>query len=107
MLHCGFHFLFCVVTILCICLLCVESFDMNKCVESEKRALLKFKDSFTYGRDNRITSWKGEECCKWEGVSCDNLTGHETSLDLQLLYDDSERSNSVATYNNYVVQILI
>ncbi|XP_058768231.1 receptor-like protein EIX2 [Vicia villosa] len=92
MLHCGFHFLFCMVTILCICVLCVESFDMNKCVESEKRALLKFKDSFTFGRDNRITSWKGEECCEWEGISCDDLTGHVTSLDLQLLYDDYERS---------------
>ncbi|KAK2420128.1 receptor protein EIX2 [Trifolium repens] len=57
---------------------------MNKCVETERQALLKFKDAFIHGSAN-FTSWKGEECCKWEGISCDNLTGHVTSLTLQFL----------------------
>ncbi|KAK2420137.1 receptor protein EIX2 [Trifolium repens] len=57
---------------------------MNKCVETERQALLKFKDALIHGRGN-FTSWKGEECCKWEGISCDNLTGHVTSLTLQFL----------------------
>ncbi|KAK2366068.1 receptor protein EIX2 [Trifolium repens] len=52
---------------------------MNRCVETERRALLKFKDAIIHGNVN-FTSWKGEECCKWKGISCDNLTGHVTSL---------------------------
>ncbi|RHN50278.1 putative non-specific serine/threonine protein kinase [Medicago truncatula] len=84
MLYCGFNFLFCVVAILCINLLCAEIFHKNKCVETERRALLKFKDALILGR-NDLTSWKGEECCKWEGISCDNLTGHVTILDLHAL----------------------
>ncbi|XP_024642104.1 receptor-like protein EIX1 [Medicago truncatula] len=59
----------------------MESFHKNKCVETERRALLKFKDALLLER-NDLTSWKGEECCKWEGISCDNFTHHVTSLDL-------------------------
>ncbi|KAK2366066.1 receptor protein EIX2 [Trifolium repens] len=57
---------------------------MNNCVETERQALLKFKDAIIHGNAN-FTSWKGEGCCKWEGISCDNLTGHVTSLYLQPL----------------------
>ncbi|WJX70717.1 hypothetical protein P8452_54793 [Trifolium repens] len=84
MFPCVFNFLFCVVSILSICLLCTESFHMNNCVETERQALLKFKDAIIHG-SVILTSWKGEECCKWEGISCDNLTGHVTSLYLQPL----------------------
>ncbi|RHN50272.1 putative non-specific serine/threonine protein kinase [Medicago truncatula] len=81
MIHCVFHFLFCIVAILCIGLLCAESIGMNKCVETERIALLKFRDAINLNRDG-ISSWNGEECCKWEGISCDNFTHHVTSLDL-------------------------
>ncbi|WJX70718.1 hypothetical protein P8452_54794 [Trifolium repens] len=84
MLHCVFNFLFCLVAILCFSLLYGESFHMNKCVETERQVLLKFKDALIHGSAN-LTSWKGEECCKWKGISCDNLTGHVTSLYLQPL----------------------
>ncbi|TKY50132.1 Receptor protein 12 [Spatholobus suberectus] len=50
--------------------------------ETDKQALLKLKDGFIYGR-HVLSSWKGEDCCKWKGVSCNNLTGHVTRLDLQ------------------------
>ncbi|KEH25161.1 putative polygalacturonase [Medicago truncatula] len=82
MLHSGFNFLLCVVAILCINLLCVESFYPSKCVETERQALLKFKDALIHSKVN-LTSWKGEECCKWEGISCHNLTGYVTSLNLK------------------------
>ncbi|XP_004507279.1 receptor-like protein EIX2 [Cicer arietinum] len=75
------HFLICVVEILCINLLCAQSFHMNNCVEKERKALLKFKEALILERD-KLNSWKGEECCKWEGISCDNLTHHVTNLDL-------------------------
>ncbi|RHN50279.1 putative polygalacturonase [Medicago truncatula] len=75
-----FTFLFCMASILCISLVCAQSFQMNKCVETERRALLKFKDALIFGRDYVITSWKGEECCKWIGISCDNMTCNQFGL---------------------------
>ncbi|KAM7467749.1 hypothetical protein LguiB_015311 [Lonicera macranthoides] len=55
-----------------------------KCIESDKRALLKFKQGLVddYGR---LSSWgtsQEEDCCKWRGIKCSNRTGHITVLDL-------------------------
>ncbi|XP_058768731.1 receptor-like protein EIX1 [Vicia villosa] len=77
-----FHFLFSMVTILWISLLCGESFRMSKCVEIERQALLKFKDAYILGLDNPFASWNGEDCCQWEGILCNNLTGHVTGLEI-------------------------
>ncbi|RHN50275.1 putative non-specific serine/threonine protein kinase [Medicago truncatula] len=81
MLCFGYNFLFCLVSFLCFNVLCAESFHTNKCVETERRALLKFRDAIHLNREF-VSSWKGEECCKWEGISCDNFTHHVTSLHL-------------------------
>jgi hypothetical protein len=83
MLYCGLNFLFCMVGILCINLLCAESFHTNKCAETERRARLKFKDALIYGN---FSSWKGEDCCKWEGIPCNNFTGHVPGLYVQPPY---------------------
>ncbi|XP_061357900.1 receptor-like protein EIX1 isoform X2 [Gastrolobium bilobum] len=79
--------LFCVVAILCMCF-CVGTSQVKKCVETERQALLKLKDGFIHGTDF-LSSWQGEDCCTWEGISCDNLTGHVTILDFQFLSDYS------------------
>ncbi|GKV30356.1 hypothetical protein SLEP1_g39173 [Rubroshorea leprosula] len=56
-----------------------------KCIESERQALLAFKQSLVdeYGR---FSTWGSEEekkeCCKWKGVQCSNRTGHVTMLTL-------------------------
>ena len=55
------------------------------CIESERQALLQFKqdvvDDFRF-----LSSWgSGEDkrdCCQWTGVECDNHTGHVIMLDL-------------------------
>ncbi|TYI73042.1 hypothetical protein E1A91_D07G102300v1 [Gossypium mustelinum] len=54
-----------------------------RCIAAEKRALLDFKEGLTDDY-NRLVSWtsKEEECCEWEGVGCDNTTGHVIMLDL-------------------------
>ncbi|KAL2335362.1 hypothetical protein Fmac_016575 [Flemingia macrophylla] len=79
-IHCRFS-LFCMLTVLCI-YLCVGSSPTNKCVEIEKQALLKLKDSFFYGR-HILSSWNGDDCCGWKGISCNNLTAHVTRLDIR------------------------
>ncbi|TKY50123.1 Receptor protein 12 [Spatholobus suberectus] len=73
--------LFCVVTVLCI-YLCIGMSHTKTCTKTDKQALLKLKHGFIHGR-HILSSWNGEDCCKWKGISCNNLTGHVTRLDLQ------------------------
>ncbi|GKV45977.1 hypothetical protein SLEP1_g53002 [Rubroshorea leprosula] len=59
-----------------------------RCIESERQALLAFKQSLVdeYGS---LSSWGSEEekkeCCKWEGVECSNITGHVIVLTLSVV----------------------
>ncbi|GKV47863.1 hypothetical protein SLEP1_g54719 [Rubroshorea leprosula] len=62
----------------------------------EAAALLQFKTSFSINNSTinntvynpylcgtKTESWKeGIDCCSWDGVSCDNVTGHVIALDL-------------------------
>ena len=52
------------------------------CIEGERQALLKLKQSFI-DPSNRLISWTGEDCCRWSGVSCNTSTGHVVKLDLR------------------------
>ncbi|KAB2598074.1 receptor-like protein 12 [Pyrus ussuriensis x Pyrus communis] len=65
------------------------------CPDEERSALLRFKDSFIIDKSAsrfadaypKVSSWKPAEgesstCCSWEGVKCDEKTGHVISLDL-------------------------
>ncbi|KAL8467137.1 hypothetical protein ACS0TY_036015 [Phlomoides rotata] len=52
------------------------------CPENEKESLLSFKQSLEDPL-NQLSSWDGEvDCCKWQGVVCNNLTGHVHQLNL-------------------------
>ncbi|KAF6144032.1 hypothetical protein GIB67_017640 [Kingdonia uniflora] len=61
------------------------------CSTREKHALLTFKQGLT-DPSHRLSSWVGDNCCTWEGVGCDNMTGSVVRLDLINPYD---------TYNEY------
>ncbi|KAL7202136.1 hypothetical protein ACSBR1_033749 [Camellia fascicularis] len=53
------------------------------CINSEKQALLSFKQELK-DPSNRLSSWDVEDdCCKWAGVVCDKLNGHVIELHLQ------------------------
>jgi len=74
-----------------------SSFNFS-CRHYESSALLHFKSSFTinsesyfeydyYGCDRypllKTTTWKNEsDCCSWDGVTCDTITGHVIGLNL-------------------------
>ncbi|KAL7238529.1 hypothetical protein ACSBR2_004589 [Camellia fascicularis] len=70
----------------------VEEDAKTRCIEREKQALLKFKETLIddYGI---LSSWGSEEdkkdCCKWRGVGCNNHTGHVTMLDLHVSHNYS------------------
>ncbi|XP_011037777.1 PREDICTED: receptor-like protein 12 [Populus euphratica] len=64
------------------------------CHSEERSALLQFKESFVISRSAskfpfaypKVQSWKldgnGSDCCLWDGVECDEDSGHVIELDL-------------------------
>ncbi|KAK8980884.1 hypothetical protein V6N11_048014 [Hibiscus sabdariffa] len=54
----------------------------SRCIVREREALLKLKNDLT-DPTNSISSWvETGDCCKWNGVLCNNITGHVTQLHL-------------------------
>ncbi|WOH15582.1 hypothetical protein DCAR_0935124 [Daucus carota subsp. sativus] len=60
----------------------VEDYPNTSCSESEKLALLHLKQSLI-DDFNYLSSWIGDDCCTWQGIGCNNRTGHVTRLDLR------------------------
>ncbi|ONI22459.1 hypothetical protein PRUPE_2G130900, partial [Prunus persica] len=69
------------------------------CREEESSALLQFKKSFIIdksassydGAYPKVSAWKlggggNSSCCSWDGVECDEKTGHVIGLDLSSSY---------------------
>lgn len=66
----------------------------SSCSHEESAALIQFKTLFSINRKAskdcvvepsgpKTKSWKEDkDCCLWDGVSCDNITGQVISLDL-------------------------
>ncbi|GKU93330.1 hypothetical protein SLEP1_g6932 [Rubroshorea leprosula] len=52
------------------------------CIERERKALLKFKLCF-HDPSHMLSSWKGNDCCEWRGVSCDKNSRYVVSLQLK------------------------
>ncbi|XP_021822797.1 leucine-rich repeat receptor-like protein CLAVATA2, partial [Prunus avium] len=51
------------------------------CIDIERKALLKVTQGLT-DPSGQLSSWVGEDCCKWSGVGCNNITGRVNRLDL-------------------------
>ncbi|XP_064962403.1 receptor-like protein EIX2 isoform X1 [Musa acuminata AAA Group] len=79
------YVLFFLLAFLCIQLIKPNVCDgalISGCFPAERSALLEFKRGLK-DPTNRLSSWVGEDCCRWEGVTCSNHTGHVVKLDLQ------------------------
>ena len=60
---------------------------LGVCNEKEKHALLRFKQALS-DPANRLSSWSmDEDCCRWEAVRCNNVTGRVVELHLENPYD--------------------
>ncbi|XP_021800933.1 receptor-like protein 12 [Prunus avium] len=77
----------------------VDSLQQLSCHAEESSALLQFKESFMIdksassndGAYPKVSSWKpagggNSSCCSWDGVECDEMTGHVTGLNLSSSY---------------------
>ncbi|KAG6510957.1 hypothetical protein ZIOFF_029004 [Zingiber officinale] len=55
-----------------------------RCIQSERRALLAIiSNTSSNGLSGEgFSSWTGDDCCRWKGVTCDNATDRITELDL-------------------------
>ncbi|PRQ56715.1 putative leucine-rich repeat-containing, plant-type, leucine-rich repeat domain, L [Rosa chinensis] len=69
----------------------LQSYNTPTCHDDEIYALLQFKQSFVIrksasadkGAYPKISSWKSNSsCCSWDGVECDEKTGHVIGLHL-------------------------
>ncbi|KAL3755452.1 hypothetical protein ACJRO7_002498 [Eucalyptus globulus] len=51
------------------------------CRKQEREALLQLRQSISdpFGL---LSSWKGKDCCRWDGVICDGVTSHVIKLQL-------------------------
>ncbi|XP_065033402.1 receptor-like protein EIX1 [Musa acuminata AAA Group] len=70
------------------------------CIPAERSALLEFKRGLK-DPTNRLSSWVGEDCCKWEGVTCSNHAGHIVKLDLHNPHPFSDFGDE--PYNNWTL----
>ncbi|KAK4487905.1 hypothetical protein RD792_003643 [Penstemon davidsonii] len=64
------------------------------CITRERKALLKFRESF-WNPFPTLSSWNDDtkDCCTWQGIGCDKFTGHVTRLDLgyrSFLHSDNQ-----------------
>ncbi|PWA55460.1 leucine-rich repeat protein [Artemisia annua] len=67
--------------------LCASNISAAVCSKQERLALLKFKHSL-YDDADMLSSWVGNDCCRWERVHCDKVTGKVESLHLRGSVDE-------------------
>ncbi|XLS59817.1 hypothetical protein HN51_009572 [Arachis hypogaea] len=55
------------------------------CLENERQTLLRFKQGI-HDDMGMLSTWSNDDCCKWQGITCSNQTGHVLRLLLRGSY---------------------
>ncbi|KAL7588215.1 hypothetical protein Lser_V15G40708 [Lactuca serriola] len=79
----GFHLIFITISLVATTNTClgVENISFI-CSEQERIALLNFKQSVK-DPSGMLSSWVGNNCCTWERIGCDHITGNVESVHLE------------------------
>ncbi|KAM0069134.1 putative leucine-rich repeat-containing, plant-type, leucine-rich repeat domain superfamily [Helianthus debilis subsp. tardiflorus] len=87
--------------------LSAKNYDATLCHDDERQALLQFKSGLVDEAD-RLASWVGEtsDCCKWAGITCDNITGHVHKIHLPGIFAYPSDYNTIKEYNKAIRQML-
>ncbi|XP_060669969.1 receptor-like protein EIX1 [Ziziphus jujuba] len=62
--------------------------QLTNCVDSDREALVDFKNGL-HDPENRLSSWKGSNCCQWWGISCETTSGAVIAVDLHNPYPNN------------------
>ncbi|KAG9450419.1 hypothetical protein H6P81_010384 [Aristolochia fimbriata] len=58
-------------------------FDLSEgCHPQDSLGLLGFKAKIHVDTSGRLATWLGQDCCKWQGITCSGTTGRVTHLNL-------------------------
>ncbi|RZC80022.1 hypothetical protein C5167_042592 [Papaver somniferum] len=63
---------------------------MGLCHKRDLLGLNGFKAAIHLDTSGRLEKWVGRDCCKWDGVSCNNKTGRVTGINLPGLMSSSD-----------------
>ncbi|MCI04426.1 receptor-like protein kinase, partial [Trifolium medium] len=67
-----------------------------RCNEKDQETLLIFKKGINDSSNGKISTWLTEkDCCAWEGIYCDNITGRVTEIDLKQQFLKGEINFSI------------
>jgi Leucine-rich repeat (LRR) protein len=88
-------------TALALWCLVLNTRETEACIVVEMDALVAFNVSIKDPHE-RLSSWKGENCCNWSGVRCSKKTGHVVQLDLGKYNLEGEINPSLAGLTNLV-----
>ncbi|KAJ3686887.1 hypothetical protein LUZ61_016051 [Rhynchospora tenuis] len=76
--------------------LLIQIKQLNSCSETDLQSLLDFKRGLTDPL-NRLSSWTGDDCCSWQGITCnENRPARVVKIDLHNTADDDNEDVSWA-----------
>ncbi|CAL5036605.1 unnamed protein product [Urochloa decumbens] len=81
--------------VLCYFMILLTARKASSCIPEERDALLAFKAGIT-GSGGELSSWQGQDCCKWSGVTCSKKTFHIIKLDVNQYSLKGEINSSLA-----------
>ncbi|KAM3372792.1 hypothetical protein ACQJBY_019596 [Aegilops geniculata] len=83
----------CLLLVLCVVHSMLPS--SSGCLTEERAALMDISSWFMSANSEVPSSWgHGDDCCSWEGITCDNSTQRILGLDLSYLYQEIPIRNS-------------